>query len=299
MHSINDDQSASSNISPATFSAAHQKFHAEYGPLAVILGASEGIGLAFAEELARRGFSLILAARRIAPLRDAAEQLAAQYGVLTEILPLDLAEPDPWPKIESVISKRDFGLLIYNAAASPIGEFLDLKLEAARRTVAVNVASPLDVLHGAGNSFRERYRRSGKRGGVILMSSLSGIRGTPYVSTYAATKAWNLVMAEGAGIEARSQGVDIMACIAGATDTPGYRDSVTGKGPGAPVQSPKALASETLNKLGRRYSMIPGWGNRLTAALIYGWTPRRWIFGILRKATGGLRHRDDAQLGHK
>jgi short-subunit dehydrogenase len=259
MPSQHEVQSASGVVSPATLSAAQRKFHAEYGPLAVILGASEGIGLAFAEELAHRGFSLILAARRTGPLRSAAENIAAQYGVETETLSLDLAEPDPWPKIESAIAERDFGLLVYNAAASPIGEFLDLKLEAARRTVAVNVASPLDVLHGAGNSLRKRFQRSGKRGGVILMSSLSGIRGTPYVSTYAATKAWNLVMAEGAGLEARSQGVDLMACIAGATDTPGYRDSVTGKGPGAPVQSPKALASETLNKLGRRCSMIPGW----------------------------------------
>jgi short-subunit dehydrogenase len=261
----------------------------------VILGASEGIGLAFAEELAHRGFSLILAARRTGPLRSAAENIAAQYGVETETLSLDLAEPDPWPKIESAIAERDFGLLVYNAAASPIGEFLDLKLEAARRTVAVNVASPLDVLHGCGKLPPEAFsaqRETRRRHPDVLAL---GIRGTPYVSTYAATKAWNLVMAEGAGLEARSQGVDLMACIAGATDTPGYRDSVTGKGPGAPVQSPKALASETLNKLGRRCSMIPGWGNRLTAALIYGWTPRRWIFGILRKATGGLRHRDDAR----
>ena len=266
-----------------------------YGPHAVILGSSEGIGAAFAEELAERGFSLLLIARRIGPLEDAAAGIRNRYSVEAETLTLDLAENNPWPVISKALNGRDYGLVIYNAAASPIGPFLDLDLEAARRTVSVNVASPLDVVYGAGNELRERWRRTGKRGGIILLSSLSGLRGTPNVSAYAATKAWNLVLAEGVSAEAKPQGVDVMACIAGATDTPGYRDSLTGRGPGAPVMSPRAVASAALRKLGNRGSYIPGLANRLVAGLIYGLIPRRWASGILGKATSSLRRRDDAR----
>jgi short-subunit dehydrogenase len=155
----------------------------------------------------------------------------------------------------------------------------------------------MEIVHHAGNRFRERYRTVGKRGGIILMSSLSGLRGTPVVSAYAASKAWNLVLAEGVSVEARPEGVDIMACVAGATDTPGYRDSLTGRGPGAPVQSPGAVAREALNLLGRRGSMIPGLSNRIVAGLMYGLLPRRWASEILGKATAGLRRRGDARLG--
>ena len=267
-----------------------------YGPRAVILGASEGIGAAFAEELADRGFSLLLAARRSETLEFAAARLKEKYGIEAETLRLDLADNNPWPIISSKLNGRDYGLVIYNAAASPIGQFLNLDPEAARRTVSVNVASPLDVVHGAGNELRERWRETGKRGGIILLSSLSGLRGTPNVSAYAATKAWNLVLAEGVSVEAKPEGVDVMACIAGATDTPGYRDSLTGRGPGAPVLPPRAVASAALKKLGRRGSFIPGFSNRLIAGLMYGLIPRRWASGILGKATSSLRPRDDARL---
>jgi hypothetical protein len=229
-------------------------------------------------------------------LARAADSIRSRYAVTVETLCLDLAEPHPWPVVENALGNRDCGLVVYNAAASPIGHFLDLDLWKAARTISVNIASPMEIAHGAGNRFRKRCRETGKRGGIILMSSMSALRGTPVVSLYAASKAWNLILAEGAGVEARPEGVDLMACIAGATDTPGYRDSVTGRGPGAPVQSPSAVASEALRKLGRRYSMIPGFGNRFIASLMYGLIPRRWSSDILGMATRGLRRRGDAGL---
>lgn len=128
------------------------------------------------------------------------------------------------------------------------------------------------------------------------MSSLSGLRGTPTVSAYAATKAWNLVLAEGVAEEARSEGVDIMACIAGATNTPGYRDSLNGPGPGVPVQQPQAVATGALRNLGKRAAYIPGVTNRIVATLMYGLIPRRLATRILGSATASLRLRDDARL---
>ncbi len=268
----------------------------KYGRWAAVMGASEGIGFAFAEELAAAGLSLILAARREAPLLKAAEYLKVQYKIDTEILILDLSLPNPWRNIETVIGEKDLGLIIYNAAASPIGPFLDMDLNAAQRTVAVNVASPLNVVHGAGNLFRKRWMETGRRGGIILLSSLSGLGGTPYVAAYAASKAWNIIFAEGTGAEARKEGVDIMACIAGATDTPGYRDSVVKQGPGAPVQSSRAVAKSAVRALGRKTSVIPGFLNKIVAVLIYGRIRRLWATAVLGRSTAVLRHRDDVRL---
>ena len=285
----------------------HTRLLANYGPEAVILGASEGIGRAFAEELAAAGFSLLLVARRPGPLQAAAASISDRYGVEVRTLEADLSEPGIWKRIRDAAgdSAGDadsdatgdtrLGLVIYNAAASPIGPLLDLELETVARTVSVNIATPLEVLHGAGNAMRRRFADSGHRGGVILLSSLSALRGTPYISAYAASKAWAMVLAEGVGQETAAEGVDVLACVAGATDTPGYRDSLTA-GSVAPVQSPEAVAREALTALGRRNLIITGRMNRLIAALVYGMMPRKWGTAILSRAAASLRRRDDVGL---
>ena len=75
--------------------------------------------------------------------------------------------------------------------------------------------------------FGERFIKRG-RGGIILMSSLTSSQGSPLVANYGATKAWNLILAELLWYELKGLGVDIIACAAGATDTPGYRQSLPG-----------------------------------------------------------------------
>ena len=273
----------------------HDRLPGTYGNEAIVLGASEGIGLAFAEELAAAGFSLLLIARRPDPLKTAADSISSRFGVDVRIMEADLSEPGIWRKIGSRPETADTGIVVYNAAASPIGPLLDLELETAARTVSVNISSPLEVLHGAGNLMRRRFIESGHRGGVILLSSLSALRGTPYISAYAASKAWAMVLAEGVGQETAAEGVDILACIAGATDTPGFRDSLTGKSV-APVQTPGAVAREALAALGRRNLIITGRMNRLIAALVYGMMPRKWGTAILSRAAASLRRREDAGL---
>jgi len=127
----------------------------------------------------------------------------------------------------------------------------------------------------------------------MLLSSLTGFRGTPNVSAYGATKSWNINLAEGAGTEMKSEGVDLMVCVAGATDTPGYRDSIT-KGSVSPMQKPEAVAREALRKLGHKNVMIPGFKNRVIAALVYKLIPRSWACYIFSRATSSLRKRFDA-----
>ena len=96
-----------------------------------------------------------------------------------------------------------------------MGPFVDADHEAIEQAVDVNVRGPLLLLRTLVPAMRERGR-----GAVVLMSSLTGLQGSPHVSVYAASKAFNLVLAEGLWYELRGHGVEVLACLAGATRTP-------------------------------------------------------------------------------
>jgi len=176
-----------------------------------------GAGAAFAEELARRGFDLLLVARRIELLQQLAGRLTAQYGIQVRSLPLDLSKPEASDQISQATSTLEIGLLVYNAAYSAVGAFFDHPLEDHLREVDTNIRTPL----GWVNAFGKRMLAAG-HGGIILMTSLSAFQGSAYISTYSATKAFNVVLAEGLWEEWRRSGVDVLACVAGAIRTPNY-----------------------------------------------------------------------------
>jgi short-subunit dehydrogenase len=244
---------------------------ARYGPWALVAGASEGIGAAFAHALAAKGLHLVVVARRAVPLEALARDITARHGVQVQAIPLDLADPAAITSLLDTIRDRDIGLLVWNAALSVMGPFLEQPLDAHLTELAVNCRSPLTVVHALGHRMVAR-----KRGGIILLSSLSGMQGTALVAHYAATKAWNRVLAEGLWWEMGKQGVDVLACVAGATDTPGFRASAPEKSASAsvPVQSPDDVAREALAALGRQPSIVTGARNRFAAAFLSRLLPR-------------------------
>jgi short-subunit dehydrogenase len=122
------------------------------------------------------------------------------------------------------------------------------------------------------------------RGGIVLMSSLAGTQGTAYVATYAATKAFNLVLGEGLWDELRDRGVDVLACRAGATRTPAYVSSNPAPGP-APVMEARPVAVAALDALGKGPSMVPGVLNGAVAFLMQRLMPRRAAVATMGKAT--------------
>jgi short-subunit dehydrogenase len=198
----------------------------------------------------------VLVARRAGPLEEHAERLRSRYGVAVTADAFDLGSADVMARIERATGDAEIGLVVYNAAASLIGPFLEQPVEAKRALVEVNCRAPLEVVdHFA----REMAGRA--RGGIVLMSSLAASQGSPLVATYAATKAFELVLAEGLWHELRKRGVDVIACRAGATRTPGFEASRPRGGP-APMQ-PRRVVAETLRALGRQPSIVPGRGNRL------------------------------------
>jgi short-subunit dehydrogenase len=248
-------------------------FAGRYGPWALVLGASEGIGAAFAHELARRRVAVVLVARDVERLEALAGQLRREHGAAVRSVPCDLGAPEASERVAAQVLDLEVGLVVYNAASSSVGRFLDTPLDAHVRAVDVNARAPVAFAHRFGGPMAERGR-----GGIVLMSSLTAFQGTPLVASYGATKAFNLVLAEGLWGELREQGVDVLACCAGATLTPGYLRATPDRRTAlfAPKpQDPDEVAREALASLGVRPFVVTGRGNRLVSFVMRRLMSRR------------------------
>ncbi len=278
-------------MSPARQPAGDQRtevqeaFRRRYGPWALVAGASEGLGAAFARALAARGLDLILVARRAEVLEATGRAIEEQYGVQVRKKALDLARPDLVAALaQDTGGGAEVGLVVYNAAFSIIGEFFDAPIEEHLKEIDVNCRGPLALIHHFGSEMLERGR-----GGIVLMSSMAAFQGSPLITNYAATRAYNLLLAEGLWDELRERGIDVAACCAGATRTPNYEASMP-KTESAlvPVLAPEAVVEEALAALGRRPSIIPGRVNRFVSFLLHRLLPRRMAIAIMGKNTRAM-----------
>lgn len=221
-------------------------FAERYGPRALILGGSEGIGFAFAEKLAASGFDLTLVARSPSALDAAARRIRQGYAVDVETTSLDLTAPDIAARAAQIVGARDYGLVIYNAGATHgVGLFLDAPVDHALNLVALNCAGPVAFAHPALGAMRGRGK-----GGLLLVSSMSGMVGSGYVAAYAASKSFEIVLAEGLHWELARDGVDIMCAVATLTDTPAMRRSGMVEVEGLVPMDAAAFAEGALAALG-------------------------------------------------
>ena len=252
-----------------------------HGPWALVAGASEGLGAAFAHGVAERGLNVILVARSRDKLQREADAIARRHGVETEALCLDLALPDVGARLREAVGDRTIGTVIYDAAYSPIGRFLDRPLEDALKAVDVNVRGPLALAHAFGGPMARRGR-----GAIVLVSSMSGFHGTALVATYAGTKAFGRVFAEGLWDELGDAGVDVLASCPGAVRTPRYRAS-TDKEVG-PVMEAEDVVRETLDAVGERPVLVPGRASRAARLLLGRLLPGRVAVRLMGRSTRTL-----------
>lgn len=255
-------------------------FARRYGGWGIVAGASEGLGALYAEELAARGMNLILIARRSELLRSLGSQLCQRYGVEVKTMVLDLSAPEAAEQILRQTDDLEIGMLVYNAAFSAIGPFLENPIEDHLRELHTNVFTPLKFIY----LFADQMRRRG-RGGILLMSSLSAFQGSAYISTYAATKAFNIVLAEGLWEEWRRQGLDVLVCVSGAVRTANYLASEPKRtgGLGDMTLPPGQVVREALNALGQQPYVIPGRMNRLASFVMRHLLPRRLAVRLMGK----------------
>jgi short-subunit dehydrogenase len=257
-----------------------EQFRTKYGPCALVCGASEGLGAAYAEALAKRGLNLALIARKKDMLEDLAKELKEKYPVEVVCLPVDLRD---YERVKHCIGALEVpvGLLVYNAAYCPIGPFEETSEEQLSRLIAVNITGPLLLARLLSESMIKNHR-----GGIVLMSSLAGGQGSPRLASYAASKAFNAILAEGLWKEFKPHGIDVIASCAGAVLTPGYRQAQHARAPGTLPAA--AVAEKTLNMLGKSPVTVPGGINKAAHFLMTRVLPRKLAIVIMSNNTGAL-----------
>lgn len=186
------------------------------GKWALVTGASAGIGVALAEELASGRTNLVLTARRRERLEDLARKLEAAHKIQTKIVVADLAQADAPEKIFAFTKEQgiEIELLVNNAGFGAYGEFTSVELSKLTDMVQVNCAA---VVHLTRLYAPEMVSRS--HGGILIVASTAAFQSVPYISTYAATKAFDLIFAEGLAEELKPHGVRVCALCPGSTES--------------------------------------------------------------------------------
>lgn len=263
--------------------------HARYGGYALVTGAARGIGRAFATRLAADGFGVLLVDREADETIALAEELAAEYGVEAHPLPCDLAEPGLPEKAQQWASDYEIGLLVNNAGISTLGSFFDISLDAHLATLEINCRATLVLTHIIGRSMASRGR-----GGIIIISSASGMSGSPYFCHYAATKGYGLNLAAGLWSELRGSGVDALAVCPGLTNTRAVQDQRLDEDLPfyIPMGGPDPVALGALRALGTTPVRVPTFSDRISAGVLSKLLPRSWTLSILKKSIEKM-HRID------
>jgi short-subunit dehydrogenase len=194
------------------------QFHKDYGPAALVTGASSGIGQAFAEVLAEMGFDLLIAARRIDRLETLAQRLSTKHGVAVTPVEVDLARADAPQVLLQASAALDIGLVVSNAGFGLKGPHEANDAPTMTDMLMVNCNVPMQLAHGFIPRLRAR-RAEGKAAGMIFTASVEGLMGCPYSAAYSATKALVIALGEALWGEVAPEGIDILTLCPGATES--------------------------------------------------------------------------------
>jgi uncharacterized protein len=262
-------------------------FAEKYGPWAIVAGASDGVGAAFAEEIARRGVNVVLLARRQAILDEVAAGINARTGVQTRTLAVDLAQVDASKVIATATADLDVGFLVYCAGADPNFEpFLANPVSAAETMIHRNCTVPVQLCHHFALPMVQRGT-----GGIVVFGSGAAFAGAPNMVAYGATKAFDMVFAEALWSELHDKGVDVLGLILGKTDTPALRRLERELGSTAPPDQPLADAATVDEVIAEAFDNLgngPTWivGENMRAGLqMLGSLPRNDAVNLMIAAS--------------
>ncbi|MEZ4370100.1 MAG: SDR family NAD(P)-dependent oxidoreductase [Polyangiaceae bacterium] len=275
-------QNAALDTAPRGYSRNQVRLRHSYGPWAVVTGASDGIGLEFAQELARAGFSLVIAARREARLNAVADNLREAGAPQVKVVAVDLGAPQGVSKLVEVTQALDIGLLVASAGFGTSGDFIEANLPQELEMIDVNCRAVVELCH----AFARRFKQRGG-GGLLLLSSLVAFQGVPRAANYAATKAFIQTFAEGLRAELKPHGIDVLACAPGPVQSGFAERAHMTMGM---AQRPVDIAWPSLMALGRRTTVRPGWLAKLleySLALLPRWGRVQIMARVMRGMTQG------------
>jgi short-subunit dehydrogenase len=263
-------------------------FAERYGPWAVVVGASEGVGSEFAAEVARRGLDVVLLARRQEVLDDVAAAIRQESGARTRTIAVDLGEPGAGAVTADATADLDVGLLMYNAGANnDHRNFLDIPIESSLGQVHRNCIVPTELCHRYAPAMVGRGR-----GGIILVTSAAALAGAPNMVTYGATKAYDMIFAEALWSELHDRGVDVLSLMLGSTDTPAHRRLRAERGivddPAEPIpgaSAPAEVVADAIEHLPDGPSRMVGEQLRSGAPLMAGLS-RRELVELMTEMSG-------------
>lgn len=267
-------------------------FLQKYGPIALVTGASSGIGAQFARLLAKQGFDLLLVARREDKLRELQQELLQQHGARSELIVQDLGDPAAVDALIAACENRDVGLIVSNAGFGLKGGFNQGARAQLESMLNVNARTPLLLLHALLPKLRARHSA-----GVILTGSQEGEVAFPWSAAYAASKAYVHSLGTSLWGELRDTGVDMLVLAPGSTETEApllqgiKREVLFG------TMKPEDVARQALEQLGRKPLHIPAWYNRALVHLLRG-LPRRWAITFAANGVASTLERSGNPVKH-
>ncbi len=226
----------------------------------LITGASSGIGEVFARKLAARGRNVLLVARSEEKLITLCNELGRSNSIRAQHVTMDLSQTESPARLFEEAEKRGLtvDMLINNAGFGSFGDFTKLELERELNMIDLNVRSLVDLTYRFLVPMRQR-----KQGAIINVASTAGFQAVPFMSTYAATKAFVLSFSEALWEENRPHGIKVMALCPGVTDTNFFEAARGQKPPARVAQTPEDVVETALRGLARGKShIISGWSNR-------------------------------------
>jgi short-subunit dehydrogenase len=234
-------------------------FKDRYGDWALITGATSGIGAEMARQIAAKGINIVLVARKEKELAECEASLQDRYGIKTKCVSADLATNEGVEKVKRV--DEEIGLLVIAAGLEVNGAFEKTSLESELKLIQINVIATLQLTHHFSKAMIQR-----EKGGILLVSSLSGHMPNPYFSNYAGSKAYVLNLGASLYGELKPKGVDVTILSPGLTNTPMVADNgVDWSKTPMKAMDPAVVAKKGLSGLGKQLLSVPGGKNKMMA----------------------------------
>lgn len=238
---------------------------ARYGELALVTGASSGIGEVFCRRLAAEGCDLVVVARRQDRLEKLRDELVTAHGVSVVPVVADLADVAAIDCVYKIVRElgRTVDILVNNAGFGILGNIDEVNEDRLLSMVDLNCRAVV----GLTRRFLPAMKAQ-KKGAIIIVSSVVGALPAPWFSTYSATKAFDLYFGEALHGECRGSGVDVVTVLPGLTRTEfqatsGMEEGSKPRDYHSPYRSPEQVVESALGALGRKPIVVDGWLNKI------------------------------------